>query len=51
MNFDNYFLLYWIKESNLFKYVTDNQIETKKYQYNFFTANISDGYFSLTLYF
>lgn len=51
MNFDNYFLLYWIKESNLFKYITDNKIEPKKYQYNFFTANISDGYFSLTLYF
>ena len=50
-NFDNYFILSWIKDSKMFKYVNADKIETEKYPYNFFVANMSQGYFLLTLYF
>ena len=50
-NFDNYFILSWIKETKIFKYVNDEKIELDKHPYNFFVANMSQGYFLLSLYF
>lgn len=51
MNFDNYFILDWIKQSKAFKFIwVEDKLEPEKYPYNFFTASISQGYFSLEVY-